>query len=98
MVESDANNQQKRKSRDTGRWPEFGKLVTTFGLGAILTGAFGLGNTLITGAQKEEEERCSSARQIVIDDSASPALSQEERRRLGLLAMRVLQRCLGDEL
>jgi hypothetical protein len=98
MVESDANNRQKRRVKDIGGWPEFGKLVTTLGLGAILTGAFGLGNTLITGAQREAEERCSSARQIVIDDSASPALSQEERRRLGLLAMRVLQRCLGGEL
>ncbi len=74
-----------------------GKLALTLGFGAAVTGLFTLGSALITERQKTAEQRCSVAQQIVIDESPSPALNEQQRLRLGLLAMRTLEKCLGDE-
>jgi hypothetical protein len=74
-----------------------GKLALTLGFGAAVTGSFSLGSALVTERQRATEQRCSVAQQIVIDESPSPTLNEPQRQRLGLLAMRSLEECLGDE-
>lgn len=97
MAESDASNQRKRKQeKSSGSWSDYGRLVMTVGLGAAVTGMFSVWGILVTEGRRTDEQRCSVAQQIVIDESPSPALNEPQRRRLGLVAMRVLEQCLGE--
>jgi acetyl/propionyl-CoA carboxylase alpha subunit len=68
----------------------------TVGFGAAVTGSFSVGGMMVSDWRKADEQRCSVAQQIVIDESPSPALNEPQRRRLGLLAMRALEQCLGE--
>jgi len=106
MMEKLPSNQRKRGRSDPSAdaasngprsWKYLGSLVMTFGLGATITSGFGLGEIYETGRQRSQEQRCSIAQQIVLGDSLNPALNQQQRMSLAMLAMRKIRHCLGDQ-
>jgi hypothetical protein len=76
-------------------WKYFGSLIMTFGLAALITSSFGLGESLVTGRQQAQEWRCSIAGQIVLDDSPSPALTTPQLARLSRVATDRIEECIG---
>jgi hypothetical protein len=97
MAENESSDQRKRKAGEKAdSWSDISKLVITVGFGAAVTGMFSVWGILLTEARKVDEQRCSVAQQIVVDESPSPALNEAQRRRLGLLATRTLEQCLGE--
>jgi acetyl/propionyl-CoA carboxylase alpha subunit len=68
----------------------------TFGLAAAITGIFSAGGDFLKGRQRADELRCSIAQQFVLDEIPSPALSAEQRTRLNALAVRLMERCMGE--
>ncbi|HWT11736.1 MAG TPA: hypothetical protein VN231_03195 [Allosphingosinicella sp.] len=99
MPEAERLNQQKRSERPAAPrgWKHFGSLVMTFGLAAMITSSFGLGEIYATGRQRSHEQGCSIAQRIVLGDSMNPALSEQQRMGLALLALHRVRHCLGDQ-
>jgi hypothetical protein len=67
----------------------------TFGLAALITSSFGLGEGLVAGRQQAQERRCSIAERIVLDDSPSPALTTGQLVRLSRVAADRVEECMG---
>jgi hypothetical protein len=95
MVEQSASNQRKKRVASDGPWARI-ELFVTIGLAALITSVFTLGSDILKGRQSRYEQQCAIAQQIVLDDSASPALSEAQRERLSVSALRRVERCIGE--
>jgi hypothetical protein len=95
MVETPVGNQRnprKRRRIDAGLL----KLVISAGLGTLIAGTLGIGGDFLKSRRNAQEQRCSIAQQVVLDESPSPALNPAQRGRINYLAVKQLERCMGE--
>ncbi len=66
------------------------------GIGAFVTGLFGLAATVVSGGEGRGSKSCDAAVQIVTDDDMNASLSTSERTRVTAAAVRRIESCLDE--
>jgi hypothetical protein len=82
------------KTEASPRW--WASVAVSVGLGALVTGSFGLAGQWLVSTAQGKEGQCALAQQIVGDEALNPALSVPDRRRTSTVADARLLRCLGE--